>query len=184
MLLFHLSDLHIGKTFHGYELLEDQAYMLDSILEKIGHMNPAVLLIAGDIYDRAIPPVSAIELFDKFIRSVRRVSPSLKIVIVPGNHDSAGRLAFGSSLLADSGLFIVAKLTSQPLVLRDNSGNGAAIWALPFLTQGSASWDALAMEASAPESGGGGGGGAPRPPPPPPNPGGRPRGFLRPPECK
>jgi exonuclease SbcD len=146
MLLFHLSDLHLGKTFHGYELLEDQAFMLDAIVSKIEDMRPSVLLIAGDIYDRAIPPVSAIECFDGFLRAARKASPKLKVILIPGNHDSAGRLSFGSSLFADSGLFVVAKLPSEPVIVRDDSGKAVAIWALPFLTQTSGVGDAERVE--------------------------------------
>jgi len=72
MRLFHIADLHLGKTLHGWDLLEDQAFILDGVVAKIGAMRPDVLLVAGDVYDRAIPPVEAIRLFDDFLGKARR----------------------------------------------------------------------------------------------------------------
>ena len=144
MRFFHLSDLHLGKTFHGYELLDDQAYVLDSLVAKIGELKPEALLIAGDIYDRAVPPVEAIKLFDEFLGKARAAAPGLRIIVVPGNHDSAGRLSFGASLLADSGLCIAARAGAEPVLVTGAEGERVAVWALPFLTQASAPWEELA----------------------------------------
>ena len=170
MRLFHIADLHLGKTLHAWDLLEDQAFILDGIVAKIGEMKPEVLLVAGDIYDRAIPPVEAIRLFDHFLGAARQAAPGLQIVVVPGNHDSAGRLSFGASLLADSGLHIAARVAMtrtsvMPTVARQTAarpvldavageaGEGKerfAIWALPFLTQSSAEWEELDEVGSGP----------------------------------
>lgn len=163
MRLFHIADLHLGKTLHGYDLFEDQAFILDNLVAKIGEMKPEILLVAGDIYDRAIPPVEAIRLFDHFLGEARRAAPGLQIVVVPGNHDSAGRLSFGASLLADSGLHIAARVamaqgSAVPVVVPKEgapkegaAGEGKdrfAVWALPFLTQSSAAWGELAASVS------------------------------------
>ena len=143
MRLFHISDLHLGKTLYGYDLLEDQAYCLDSIVAAIGEKTPEVLLIAGDVYDRPIPPVEAIRLFDSFLRRVRLARPGIEIVIVPGNHDSAGRLSFAASMLADSGVRIVAGVRGEPAVVLGRGATRTAVWAFPFLTQASAPWAEL-----------------------------------------
>jgi exonuclease SbcD len=135
MRFFHLSDLHIGKTLHGRDLLEDQAYILGAIMEKVREMEPHAILIAGDIYDRAIPPVEAIRLFDSFIGKLRETKQDIEIVAIPGNHDSAGRLSFGAKVMASSGVHIVTELMEEPAVILDDGTTRASIWALPFLTQ-------------------------------------------------
>lgn len=139
MRFFHLSDLHLGKTLHGYDLLEDQAYVLDLVVAKLAELAPDALFIAGDIYDRAIPPVEAIGLFDAFLVKARAAAPGLRILIIPGNHDSAGRISFGASMLADSGLRIAARAEGQPAFVMDSGRERVAVWALPFLTQASVS---------------------------------------------
>ena len=144
MRFFHLSDLHLGKALHGYDLLDDQAYILDQVVAKIGELKPDALLIAGDIYDRAIPPVEAIHLFDDFLGAARRAAPGLRIVVLSGNHDSAGRLSFGASLLADSGLCIATRVEGAPAFVVGEGAERVAVWALPFLTQMSANWGELA----------------------------------------
>jgi len=154
MRFFHVSDLHLGKTLHGYELLDDQAFVLEVLVGRIGEAKPDALLIAGDVYDRAVPPVEAIELFDAFLRSARAAAPGLQVVVVPGNHDSAGRLAFGASLMADAGLRIAARAGAEPaLVAGGGAGKKVVVWARPFLTPASAPGGELA-------AGGGAAGGA------------------------
>ena len=144
MRFFHVSDLHLGKTLHGYELLDDQAFVLKVLVGKIAEAKPDALLIAGDVYDRAVPPVDAIELFDAFLRSARAAAPGLQVVVVPGNHDSAGRLAFGASLMADAGLRIAARVAAEPVFVMGDGAGKVAVWALPFLTQASAPWGEMA----------------------------------------
>lgn len=140
MRLFHISDLHLGKTLRGYELIEDQAYILESIVAKIGAARPEALIIAGDVYDRSVPPVEAVRLLDGFLRAALEAAPGLRILLIPGNHDSAGRLSFGSSLMADKGLRIAARVETAPALVIGEGGEKTAFWALPFLTQSSAPW--------------------------------------------
>jgi exonuclease SbcD len=148
MRFFHISDLHLGKTLRGYDLLDDQAFILDSIVEAISQHKPDGLLIAGDIYDRAVPPVEAVQLFDHFLASARRAGKAgMAIVAIPGNHDSGGRLSFGASLLAKAGLHIAARADAEPVVLQSSGGERCAIWALPFLNQANAPWDDWARDA-------------------------------------
>ena len=93
MKIFHISDIHLGKKLSGYSLIEDQKYILDQILENIKTEKPAVLLIAGDIYDTSNPSVEAVELFDYFLSELNKIE--ITVLIISGNHDQASRLAFG-----------------------------------------------------------------------------------------
>jgi len=143
MRFFHLSDLHLGKTLKGYDLLDDQAYILDLITAAAREAKPDAIVIAGDVYDRPVPPVEAIRLFDGFLRALREAAPGIRVVVVPGNHDSAGRLSFGASLLADSGLLIATRAEPRPVLSLGEGEKRVDLWALPFLTQSSADWAAL-----------------------------------------
>ena len=143
MRFFHLSDLHLGKTLKGYDLLDDQAYILDLITAAAREAKPDAIVIAGDVYDRPVPPVEAIRLFDGFLRALREAAPGIRVVVVPGNHDSAGRLSFGASLLADSGLVIATRAEPRPVLSLGEGEERVDLWALPFLTQSSADWAAL-----------------------------------------
>lgn len=143
MRFFHLSDLHLGKTLRGWDLLEDQAYILDLIAAAARDAKPDAILIAGDVYDRPVPPVEAIRLFDGFLRALRKVAPGIRVIVVPGNHDSAGRLSFGASLMADSGVVIATRAEARPVLSLGEGGGRVDVWALPFLTQTSADWAAL-----------------------------------------
>ena len=158
MRFFHLSDLHLGKTLRGWDLLEDQAYILDLIAAAVREARPDALVIAGDVYDRPVPPVEAIRLFDGFLRALREAAPNIRVVVVPGNHDSAGRLSFGASLMADSGLAIVTRAEARPVLSLGEGKARVDFWALPFLTQASADWAALeaAAKAAGAEDGGAG----------------------------
>ncbi|MCE5257399.1 MAG: exonuclease subunit SbcD, partial [Spirochaetaceae bacterium] len=140
MTFLHVSDLHLGKLLCGYDLLDDQAYMLGQLLELAGKVRPAALLVAGDVYDRPVPPVEAIRLFDSFLMDLRRNCPGIRIVVIPGNHDSAGRLSFGSSLMADTGVMIQAAVPTRPATVIEKGGERAALWAIPFLSQAKALW--------------------------------------------
>jgi len=145
MVFLQISDLHLGKTLCGYDLLEDQAYVLNELLDLAQKLQPDALLVAGDVYDRAVPPVEAIRLFDSFLMDLRKACPGIRIVVIPGNHDSPGRLSFGASLLADTGLVIQTTVRSRPAVVLDKAGERAALWALPFLSQAKALWPEAAM---------------------------------------
>ena len=140
MVFLQVSDLHLGTTLCGYDLLEDQAYILNELLDVATKLQPDALLVAGDVYDRAVPPVEAIRLFDSFLMDLRKGCPGIQIVVIPGNHDSAGRLSFGASLLADTGLVIQTAVRSTPAAVLDKAGRRAALWALPFLSQARAMW--------------------------------------------
>ncbi|MCK5735054.1 MAG: exonuclease subunit SbcD, partial [Spirochaetaceae bacterium] len=90
--ILHLADLHLGRIFHGESLIEDQNYLLDQLISHAVKNPPDAVLIAGDIYDRALPPVDAVKLFDRFLSSL--ADAGVTVVVIPGNHDSPGRMAY------------------------------------------------------------------------------------------
>lgn len=102
MKFFHLSDLHLGLKLRGYDLDEDQKYVLKQIIAKAKKEMPDAVVIAGDVYDRANPDVEAVRLFDWFIRELRDALPEHgRVLIISGNHDSGERLSVLSSLLSE-----------------------------------------------------------------------------------
>ena len=122
MRLLHTADWHLGKTLKGQNLLDDQKYILDEIFKIIDDQKPDAILICGDIYDRGVPPIDAVELFNETLtRFAERKLPTL---IIAGNHDSATRLNFGSELFARQNIFIAAKVSDNPknIVLEDEFG--------------------------------------------------------------
>ena len=104
MKLFHVSDLHLGKRLNEYSLRDDQRHILTQILEMMDAERPDALIIAGDVYDKAMPPADAVTLFDDFLFELaQRQMPTL---IVSGNHDSPERLSFGSRLMEHEQIYM------------------------------------------------------------------------------
>ena len=132
MRLLHTSDWHLGRIFHGKSLVEDQHAALQHLLEVLRMTDIDALLIAGDIYDRAIPPVEAMALLDWFLSEVL-LSLEIPVVLIAGNHDSPERLGFGSRLLAGRRLHVASHLGSrnQALVLEDDHGS-VFIYGIPY----------------------------------------------------
>lgn len=132
MKLFHLSDLHIGKRVNEVSMLEDQAYILAQILTLIDEERPDALLIAGDVYDKSIPPAEAVSLFDDFLYSVSR--RGVPVLMISGNHDSPERLAFGRRMMEGAGVYISPVYAGEttPVTLHDAHGD-VHFWLLPFL---------------------------------------------------
>lgn len=122
MRILHTADWHLGKTLKGQSLLDDQKFILDEIFDIIDDEKPDALLIAGDIYDRAIPPADAVDLFDETLNKL--AEKNLPTLIIAGNHDSEPRLNFGSNLFAKQKIFIAAKIADEPaqIVLEDEFG--------------------------------------------------------------
>lgn len=123
MKILHTGDWHLGKLVHGIHMTEDQRYLLKQLVELIKKENINVLIIAGDVYDRSIPPTEAIELLDDVLSEII-MGLDVKVIMIAGNHDSADRLDFGSKILKDKGLYISGKLLDQvePIVLEDDYG--------------------------------------------------------------
>lgn len=132
MKLVHLSDLHIGKRLHEMPLLEDQAYILDQIVDIVRREAPDGVLIAGDVYDRTVPPAEAVCLLDGFL--VKLTALGVLVLLISGNHDSPERLAFGSRLLEKSRLYIAPVYDGHvsPVTLKDEYGP-VDLWPLPFV---------------------------------------------------
>ena len=133
MKLIHLGDLHIGKTLLEQSLLEDQKYMLQEIIKIIKEKNIDGILISGDIYDKGIPNIDAVNLLNDFLITI--VSElQRKVFIISGNHDSKTRLNFGSKLFETQGLYIETKYTGKlkKITLTENSHN-INIYMLPFI---------------------------------------------------
>lgn len=132
MRFMHLSDLHIGKRVNGFSMLDDQRYILDEIIKIVKQEKTDAVFIAGDIYDKAIPPAEAVELLDDFLF---KLSKSTKdIFIISGNHDSAERISFGGRLMERNGVHIspVYKKGIKPVKLIDKYGE-INIYMLPFI---------------------------------------------------
>ena len=104
MKLIHLSDLHLGKRVNGFSMLEDQRYILEQILIIIAQEVPDAVLIAGDIYDKPVPPAEAVALLDEFL--VRLAGQNLPVLLISGNHDSPERLAFAGRLMEKNRLYL------------------------------------------------------------------------------
>ena len=124
MKIIHTSDWHIGKIVNEYSMIDDQKYILNKLIELIDEENIDVLMIAGDVYDRSIPPVEAVELLNETLSKLI-IDRNVSVMIISGNHDSGERLSFGSKILEKQGLYIAGsddKLYKK-LVLRDNNQN-------------------------------------------------------------
>lgn len=131
MKLIHLSDLHLGKRVHEFSMAEDQKYILEQILQIIENEQPGGILMAGDIYDKSIPSVEAVEILDEFLVSLSR--KRLPVFIISGNHDSAERLAFASRIMKESNVYVSPAYqgTTEPVSLTDEWGK-VNLYLLPF----------------------------------------------------
>ncbi len=123
MRILHTADWHIGKQLNSTSLIEDQEYILKRIIEIIKEEKPNVLVVAGDIYDRSIPPVEAVELLDKTFNKIL-LELSIPIIAIAGNHDNGDRISFASGILKNNRLFIEGRLKPvvDKIVLEDEYG--------------------------------------------------------------
>lgn len=128
----HLADLHLGKRVNGFSMMEDQEYILNRILEIMEEEQPDGLLIAGDVYDKTIPPAEAVRRMDDFLTAV--AAKHVPVFLISGNHDSAERVAFGHQLMQGSGIWIspVYDGTIRHHTLEDRWGE-VNIYLIPFL---------------------------------------------------
>lgn len=132
MKIFHMGDWHIGKLVNGFYMTEDQEYILEELFKVIEKEKPDLLVIAGDLYDRSIPPVQAVELLNKTFEKIV-IDLRTPVIAIAGNHDSNERLDFGSSLLRRSGLYIVGnlKINIEKILLEDEFGK-VNFYPIPF----------------------------------------------------
>ena len=132
MKIMHMSDLHLGKRVNEFSMLEDQEYILTKIINIIDEQNPQAVIIAGDVYDKSVPPAEAVELFDDFL--YRLSSRGIKVFVISGNHDSAERIAFGGRLMNKSGIYLspVFHGKIEAITLEDEFGD-INFYMLPFV---------------------------------------------------
>lgn len=132
MKFIHLSDLHLGKRVNEFSMLEDQDYILNEIVKVIDDERPDSVLIAGDVYDKSVPPAEAVQLFDDFL--YRLSERKLQIFVISGNHDSPERIAFGARLMERSGVHLspVYDGTVPVASVQDEYGM-VHIYMLPFI---------------------------------------------------
>lgn len=132
MKLVHLSDLHLGKRINEFSMLDDQKYILMEILNIIDNENPDGVIIAGDIYDKSVPPTEAVALFNEFLTKL--FERKLQVFAISGNHDSPERISFGNKLIDISGVHIspVYNGKTLPITLSDEFGK-VNIYMLPFI---------------------------------------------------
>ena len=109
MKFFHLADLHLGKRVNGFPMIEDQKYILNQVIELADREQPDAVIIAGDVYDKSIPSVEAVNLMDDFL--VELMKRKLQIFIISGNHDSAERVSYGGRIMEQSGIHISPRFT-------------------------------------------------------------------------
>lgn len=132
MKIMHLSDLHLGKRVNEFSMLEDQIYILNEIINIIDEQKPKVIILAGDIYDKPIPPAEAVEIFDDFLYKLSKRNPA--VFIISGNHDSAERIAFGSRLFDKSSIYLSPVYNGKisPICIDDKYGK-INFYMLPFI---------------------------------------------------
>lgn len=132
MRLLHLADLHLGKRVHEFSMLEDQRYILKQILGIMEEEHADGVLIAGDIYDKTVPPAEAVQLLDDFL--TRIAERKIPVFLISGNHDSAERISFGAKLFAKSGVYFAAGYQGETefVTLEDAYGK-LDIYLLPFI---------------------------------------------------
>lgn len=135
MKVLHVSDLHIGKRVNGMTMLDDQRYILRQILDIAEKCQVSVLLIAGDVYDKASPSAEAVTVFDAFLTDA--VAAGLRVLAIPGNHDSAERIAYAQGLLEKQGVCLPPVYAGEVerVELEDEHGP-VEFWLLPFLKPG------------------------------------------------
>ncbi len=132
MKFLHLADLHIGKRYNEFSLIEDQKYILDEVLKIVSDEQPDGVIIAGDVYDKSVPSAEAVELFDRFLNALSE--KGAQVFVISGNHDSAERIAFGAKLMSRSGVHFSPVYAGEitPVTLHDNFGE-VNIYLLPFI---------------------------------------------------
>lgn len=132
MKFIHLSDLHIGKRVNEFSMFEDQEYILSEIIKIIDSKKPDAVLIAGDVYDKSIPPSEAVTLFDRFLCLLSE--RNLQVFVISGNHDSPERLSFASRLIDKSGVHLSPVYNGhiEPFQMKDEYGE-VNIYMLPFI---------------------------------------------------
>ena len=138
MKFFHLSDLHIGKQLHRYNLNEDQQVILKEVITYAKELRPDAIVIAGDIYDKSVPSAEAVNVFDEFLTDLSEITPEIPILIISGNHDSPDRLKYASEILKRHHIYLAGNVPERPeehiekVTLHDAYGE-VNFYLLPFM---------------------------------------------------
>ncbi len=135
MRFLHTADLHLGKQMNDLSLLKDQEAVLEQLIQIAAAEKVDAVLIAGDVYQRTSPQAEAMALFDRFVS--RLAAEGRQVFVISGNHDSALRLSYFSSLVRESGVFVTESFTGelQHVALQDDAG-ALTVWMMPFLRPG------------------------------------------------
>lgn len=132
MKLFHLSDLHLGKRVYAFSMLPDQRYVLEQVCALAEKYKPDGILLSGDLYDKPIPPVEAVQLLDEFLTRMQQMG--IAVYAISGNHDSAGRVDFGSRILQQQNLHICGAFDGKLYhVSKEDAFGEIHFYLLPFL---------------------------------------------------
>ena len=132
MKILHTSDIHLGKRVNEFPMLQDQEYIRDQIVRVVEKEHPDVVLISGDVYNTSTPSAEAVHLLDSFITKLNAICNH--IFVLPGNHDSAERLAFGSEIMSKNGVYFSQTFSANPQKITLNDSNGEVnIYLLPFV---------------------------------------------------
>jgi exonuclease SbcD len=132
MRFIHTSDWHLGKVLHQHSLLEDQQHALEQLIQILVDTRPDALVIAGDVYDRSVPPADAVRVLDDFLSRVS-LDLQLPVVMIAGNHDGAERLGFGARLMAERRLCIAGPMSAQLPTLTLHDAHGPVVFfPLPY----------------------------------------------------
>lgn len=133
MLILHTSDWHLGRSFHGTGMLESQREVLAQLVATVRRRGVDLVLVAGDVYDRALPAADAVELLDHTLAELSRAGA--RVILTSGNHDSAIRLGFGGHLLDAAGVHLRTRRDriTDPVVLEDPDGGRVAVYGIPYL---------------------------------------------------
>ena len=138
MKFFHLSDLHIGKQLHRYNLKEDQQVILKEVITYAKELRPDAIVIAGDIYVKSVPSAEAVNVFDEFLTDLSEITPEIPILIISGNHDSPDRLKYASEILKRHHIYLAGNVPERPeehiekVTLHDAYGE-VDFYLLPFV---------------------------------------------------
>ena len=133
MKFFHVGDLHFGKTLHNVSLVEkDQPYWVEQFIKKVDEYEPDAVVIAGDVYDRRVPSPEAMTLFDHLLTELSRREKY--VFVIPGNHDSAVRLAHVNELLVSHNIYIAGELQKELIhVIVPGKGEAVTFWLMPYI---------------------------------------------------
>lgn len=133
MRILHTSDWHLGRSFHNTDMLSSQQHAIDFMVETIAERAIDLVLISGDVYDRALPPVDAVRMFDQALVDMH--AAGAQVVVTSGNHDSAIRLGFMSRMMRDNGVYIrtMPETIAEPIIFDNDPAGRLCIWTVPYL---------------------------------------------------